>query len=179
MCMELSEVKREFLLYGLFMVSDGHWDEREEEKLNDICRSIELTEADLDAVKKRCLKLEGKSNDESAELIRELEALHFEEAPLAVKERVLWNFLSIGLADGNLSKPEKAIIRYCAGKWNVPAAYLDEINDAAKTAAALLERKKQISAQAGEETKKASAKIDRNLEVVLQHVKNAIVGAAK
>ncbi len=145
----LETVRKEAMLYYLFMMADGDISYNEEKNFNKICEELEIDEIEKQSIAESCLKLvQGSKTVLDVIKDRELEkqlgqvgSSIFNYKDAVSNARIIWNLVNLGYADKCYSEEEKRIVCYFIEKWDFDKEVYQEMIDTSETILALTNQK--------------------------------------
>lgn len=174
--------EEEAALYYLYMMSDGEISYNEEKIFNEICKELELSEAEKQSVIANAKKLASdskmakkaiKNNDIDPDgwfdTYRSMRGIPY-------MARIIWNLVNLGYADSYYSEDEKEIVQYLLDKWEINKELYIEMIDTSDTMLALIKQKEWILStyDKGKDRDDKERKIDSEINSLLSDIKISI-----
>lgn len=178
-------------LYCFFLMADGDISPAGRERLDQICREMEVDDYHRDYIIWRCNKPYDKQSWSHAEHIRGCikKTLRNEEGKLGssgnlftgkgAQVSVLWTLCNLGYADGECSEEKKRIIQYIAERWKVAPSVLADLTDTVQALAALTAQKEWVktTGRPFDAVRETVEELDRNIQMMADNVRMLIAEA--
>ena len=163
-------------LYYLFMMSDGKLSDNEERIFDDICKKMEMSENEKQAVISHCREVSRNFKSIAAVIARERLDDDLRVLNKSARTIIVWNLVNLGYADDCYSDEEKNIVGYLVKEWNIPEAVYREMVDVADTMLALSKQRDWLIAtySEGNARDKKEKEIEAEIESLVSDVKVTI-----
>lgn len=178
------ENRQAVTLFYLFEMADGKITSDEKNKLNSICKKMEISADERKAIKAEITNIIDfeSDSDNSDRVIQAIQTFLDEKSLVFLfgsldknKEKqviTLWNLINLGYSDKDFSEPEKKVVRYLIERWDVSNVIIQELKDSADTLGLLYEQKEWITTteRSEKEIDQYKRRIDKDIKDIADNL---------